>query len=106
MQWQIFSIVLTATQQRKMAIRTQQMYCVRNVIIGFALNVKKWDTEEIAAQQKIDDGKKKSLDELKRSDRHRQCPGCKIWIEKIAGCNHMTCKHCQVSRYKLFCWQL
>ena len=60
MQWQIFSIVLTATQQRKMAIRTQQMYCVRNVIIGFALNVKKWDTEEIAAQQKIDDGKKKS----------------------------------------------
>lgn len=38
----------------------------------------------------------RTLDELKRSDKTRRCPGCKIWIEKISGCNHMTCRHCKV----------
>ena len=41
----------------------------------------------------------KTLNELKRSDKTKQCPGCKIWIERIAGCDHMTCKNpiCNVS---------
>ena len=40
---------------------------------------------------------RKTLDELKRSDRTRKCPGCKCWIEKVDGCDHMTCKNCEVS---------
>ena len=39
----------------------------------------------------------RNLDELKRSDKTKQCPGCKIWIERISGCPHMTCKNCHVS---------
>ena len=38
----------------------------------------------------------KTLSELKRSDKTKQCPGCKIWIEKTYGCHHMTCKNCNV----------
>ena len=40
---------------------------------------------------------KKTLEALKRSDDKKQCPGCKIWIERITGCDHMTCTKCEVS---------
>ncbi|KAF8806813.1 hypothetical protein BYT27DRAFT_7211843 [Phlegmacium glaucopus] len=30
----------------------------------------------------------------------QQCPGCKATIEKIDGCNHIICSHCQTH----FCW--
>ena len=40
---------------------------------------------------------KATLAELKRSDKTKQCPGCKIWIERIDGCDHMTCQKCNVS---------
>ncbi len=40
----------------------------------------------------------KTLDELKRSEKIKQCPGCKIWIEKTYGCHHMTCKNCKVCK--------
>ena len=40
----------------------------------------------------------KTLDELKRSEKTKQCPGCKIWIEKTYGCHHMTCKNCKVCK--------
>jgi len=28
------------------------------------------------------------------------CPKCKVRLEKIAGCNHMTCRQCGYS----WCW--
>ena len=31
----------------------------------------------------------------------KQCPGCKTVIERIAGCNHITCVHCKTH----ICWQ-
>ena len=31
----------------------------------------------------------------------RRCPGCSTTIEKINGCNHITCKQCQTH----FCWK-
>lgn len=31
----------------------------------------------------------------------KTCPGCKASIEKIAGCNHMTCARCQTH----ICWE-
>ncbi|KAL0566600.1 hypothetical protein V5O48_015410 [Marasmius crinis-equi] len=30
----------------------------------------------------------------------KKCPSCQVWIEKSAGCNHMTCKLCNTH----FCW--
>lgn len=31
----------------------------------------------------------------------KHCPGCKTAIERIAGCNHMTCLHCKTH----ICWE-
>ena len=22
----------------------------------------------------------------------KQCPSCRFWVEKVSGCNHMTCR--------------
>ena len=52
------------------------------------------DREEKRRKKKEE---QKTLDELKRSDKTRKCPGCKIWIEKKGGCDHMTCENCNVS---------
>ncbi|CAG8959282.1 hypothetical protein HYFRA_00013052 [Hymenoscyphus fraxineus] len=39
---------------------------------------------------------------LRQSDRHRQCPGCRAWIQRSGGCDHITCKNgaCRTE----FCW--
>lgn len=36
-----------------------------------------------------------------KAENARPCPQCKIVIEKMDGCNHMTCKKCNHQ----FCWQ-
>ena len=41
----------------------------------------------------------KSLVELHKTS--KKCPGCKTWIYRIAGCDHMTCKKCNVSKKPL-----
>ena len=45
----------------------------------------------------------KTIDAIKRSDETKQCPGCKTWIYKTSGCDHMTCHDsCGVSYSLLF----
>jgi len=40
------------------------------------------------------------LDLNKDKEIYKQCPRCRIIIEKSDGCNHMTCAHCDYQ----FCW--
>ena len=53
------------------------------------------DTESSARERR-----RKRREELKsRVKLHmtaKKCPGCKTWIYKTAGCNHMTCAKCRV----------
>ena len=45
--------------------------------------------------------RKKRLENLKNlAELHKtskKCPGCKTWIYKMSGCDHMTCQKCYVS---------
>lgn len=52
-------------------------------------NVMKWKQKE-----------KKNADVLWLTENTKQCPNCKIMIEKNEGCNHMTCQNCKYE----FCW--
>ncbi|XP_050400274.1 E3 ubiquitin-protein ligase RNF14 [Patella vulgata] len=64
---------------------------------------KKGGAQNAAAQKKFEELRKKIKDEIENrkilQSRTRKCPKCKILIEKIAGCNKMTCR-CGQS----FCW--
>lgn len=37
---------------------------------------------------------------LVQREKLRQCPKCNIWVHKITGCNHITCKRCKAE----FCY--
>ena len=71
--------------------------------------IKHASSEEKSARERRRQRRKeeqKTIDELKRSDETKQCPGCKTWIHKTSGCDHMTCHDsCGVSPSLLFVFQ-
>ncbi|MCJ1453322.1 hypothetical protein MMC28_003669 [Mycoblastus sanguinarius] len=48
----------------------------------------------------IADGGKEALEKWKEENDVRDCPACKVAIEKDFGCNHMECANCQAH----ICW--
>lgn len=51
------------------------------------------------AKEKFFDGK--DMDEATlKSLNIKKCPSCSSGVEKIDGCNHMTCQNCKTH----FCW--
>ena len=48
-----------------------------------------------------DESVEKEFDEWKRKNGVQACPRCKADIEKISGCNHITCGNCKVH----ICWK-
>jgi len=51
-------------------------------------------------QWKVDNGLTDSKFSNWAKKNTKKCPRCKTMIEKIAGCNHMTCSNCKYE----FCW--
>ncbi|CAD8115557.1 unnamed protein product [Paramecium sonneborni] len=50
--------------------------------------------------QSCEDNLQQVLNEWQENRDTQQCPRCKIIVEKINGCNHMTCQFCQHE----WCW--
>lgn len=48
---------------------------------------------------KIDGLTTEMLQRKKRKGEYKDCPKCKVTIEKNNGCNHMTCKNCRYEFY-------
>ena len=48
----------------------------------------------------VEDEDERLFSEWKSKNDVKACPGCKASIEKVAGCNHMTCSQCQTH----ICW--
>ena len=42
-------------------------------------------------KQKKDDENEKQFELYLKGSRAKQCPNCKKWVEKISGCDHITC---------------
>jgi len=52
--------------------------------------------EEAKKNRVIED----NLNSTWKTQNTKQCPKCKVYIEKSAGCSHMSCKYCNYE----FCW--
>lgn len=51
-------------------------------------------------QDKEDAEDERLFEEWKKNHDVKECPSCRAPIEKLAGCNHMTCAHCRTH----ICW--
>ena len=69
--------------------------CIENKHQFCFNRLKKWNGNENCL---ID--KDKSFENWRNTSKAKRCPKCKYFIEKIDGCNHMTCTYCKYE----FCW--
>ena len=47
--------------------------------------------EEYQMQRKMNDENEMKFEEYVKGNKFKQCPNCKRWVEKISGCDHITC---------------
>lgn len=57
------------------------------------------DCKECSVNRVFDDNDAKFVEFVKGA-KYKQCPNCSFWVEKVKGCNHMTCR-CKFE----FCYQ-
>jgi hypothetical protein len=65
--------------------------CGTNICVGCK---KTWD-EDHHCDDDDDSVKPDWLPEYTSSCRIKRCPSCRMWIEHMEACNHMTCNHCR-----------